>query len=203
VAIKNKIMDRGIFQVLWEYLDPITQFRIRSVCKDFNEWSKKWPTRLWNITKLLEKGERDKISGKKWFYWGLENTRIKVKFLSPHFNVIDSIELYYFISKLNCKSKIICTLNGGKCVKQGKPLYGKKYDIFNCYARILKNWQPNMKIRRRLFSCCKHLVRGQSKMSITYDLKFCGAFKDIKDYYECGYCIKHKNEEGLECLLGK
>lgn len=57
---------RGIFQVIWPYLTPLSQQRLRRTCRNFREWSKEWSPNLPNLNDLLNPDN--------WFEWLVEQS---------------------------------------------------------------------------------------------------------------------------------
>jgi len=90
--------NKGVFQALWSYLDPITQWRMCCVCKNFYNWSKKWPFKLFNL-RLLEttKGRKELAQN---------GNLIKITIGPAHFKVLlRKIHGCHFISHMELFAK--------------------------------------------------------------------------------------------------
>lgn len=45
--------NRPVYQVIWGYLRPVSQRRIRMTCRNLHNWSECWPRKIPDVTELL------------------------------------------------------------------------------------------------------------------------------------------------------
>lgn len=169
-------MERAVFQALFAYLDPIAQWRIRSVCRDFYNWSKDWPTKLWNIMVLLDKEKRKKLpwsitpdilnrdhpfSAQRALYLEIRHGYVKIQvFASPmKYNFISYIVVSYYRNgnfETNQRDAVqhrwlswgngCCRINGRFRKVRGLPFS----NIYKIYRTIVTEWHGSRKARRML-----------------------------------------------------
>lgn len=187
-------MNKAFFEVLWDYLGPLTQWRMRAVCRDFLRWSTGRKFKLWNIYELLDANKRKMLNKNGLYDWKLDGAWVRVSFLRGNSNVIEMIHLLWFNG---CKWELLCRCDifGGLSTIRRIPRWAAKRQEakwIRVYKPILNAWQGG-RHRKRLFSCCGELARGERKIGFFSDPRnILSFFQEEQNEYRCGWCKECK-----------
>ena len=204
--------NRALFQVIWPYLRPVSQRKVRMTCSNWHNWGKDWPVTIPDLTELL-----DRNNWQEWYnetfeptYDGYINVFACWKWLHKCVSVVVrfynqgdailliDIKVQYEISRHRDFSHTSINPWENTLIRKGKKVKNLPQDqysaIYKKYRDQLNFWN-NQKWRIKLFPYCSCLFRKSAipgKVTLGCEKIYNRAKTCIRQIYMCKVCA-HNN----------